>query len=277
MLSRFAIANLLTKNNPNLTTYDAIPHPLGRFPLVFYREPCYNQPMKHTITYALVRTKRKTVAIYVRPDGSVEVRAPLRTPKRDIERFLAEKEDWIRTKQSEVRTRIQRRSASCLDYGGAVRLMGQSVPIAEAKGRAHFDGQRFCLPPGLDEAEIRTACESIYRTLARAILPEKTAYYAAKMGLDGAYAQVKITGAKTSWGSCSSRDGVKRLNFSWRLMMADMQEIDYVVVHELAHLRQMNHSPQFWAEVSAIVPDYKQRRLRLKQLQAALTDEGRGF
>jgi hypothetical protein len=81
---------------------------------------------------------------------------------------------------------------------------------------------------------------------------------------------VKINSAKTRWGSCSNK---KSLNFSWRLIMADDDVIDYVVVHELAHLREMNHSPRFWAVVEAVLPDYRERKLKLRALQAKLNRE----
>jgi len=81
---------------------------------------------------------------------------------------------------------------------------------------------------------------------------------------------VKINGAKTRWGSCSAK---KSLNFSWRLVMADDSVIDYVVVHELAHITEMNHSARFWAIVAGVLPDYKERQKQLKALQKRLNAE----
>ncbi|MCL2342290.1 MAG: M48 family metallopeptidase, partial [Firmicutes bacterium] len=98
--------------------------------------------------------------------------------------------------------------------------------------------------------------------------PEKTAAFAEQMGLKPR--AVKINSAKTRWGSCSA---LKNLNFSWRLAMADDGVIDYVVVHELAHLREMNHSARFWAIVAGVLPDYRERQKRLKALQKRLGNE----
>ena len=173
--------------------------------------------------YTLIRTNRKTMAIYIRPGGLVEVRAPLRCPKRDIDRFVASKAKWIEEKRALVLAR------------------GRQGPQPDA------------------------ALEATLRARAKEILPKRVAYYAEVMGVTPA--QIKISGAKTRWGSCS---GKGNLNFSWRLMLAGAEEIDYVVVHELAHLREMNHSPRFWAVVEAALPDYRERRLRLKRLRAAL-------
>ena len=177
--------------------------------------------------YTLVRTNRKTIAIYIRPGGAVEVRAPQRCPRRDIDSFVASKAKWIAEKRALMLARAQR------------------------------------------QAEPDPALEAALRARAKEILPQRAAHFAGQMGV--APAQVKVTGARARWGSCSSKGN---LNFSWRLMLAGAPEIDYVVVHELAHLREMNHSPRFWAVVEAALPDYKQRRLRLKQLQAALMGQG---
>ena len=83
--------------------------------------------------------------------------------------------------------------------------------------------------------------------------------------------QVRITSAKTRWGSCSAKGG---LNFSWRLLLAPPEAVDYVVVHELAHLVEFNHSPRFWAIVKGILPDYKARRQSLKAVQETLLRQG---
>ena len=83
-------------------------------------------------------------------------------------------------------------------------------------------------------------------------------------------AAVKINGAQTRWGSCSARRSV---NFSWRLILAEDNLVDYVIVHELAHLKELNHSPRFWALVAAYVPDYQIRRARLRELQKKFNRE----
>jgi len=171
----------------------------------------------------LIRTKRKTLGIYIRPDGTVEVRAPLRLPQRDIEHFVQEKAAWITEKQQLV----QQRQANALP-----------------------------LTP-----ELEKQC----RKQAKAILPGRVAHFAAIMGVQPT--AMRITGATTRWGSCSSKGSV---NFSWRLMLCDDDVIDYVVVHELAHLREMNHSPRFWAIVAGVLPDYKRRKAKLSKQPALL-------
>ena len=97
------------------------------------------------------------------------------------------------------------------------------------------------------------------KKLAKKILPAKTAYFANIMGLN--YGRITITGAKTRFGSCSSKGNIA---FSYRLMMYPEEAIDYVVVHELAHLLEMNHSPSFYRIVESVLPDYKRRKKLLK-------------
>ncbi len=100
------------------------------------------------------------------------------------------------------------------------------------------------------------------RKQAGEVLRARAAYYGDIMGVS--YNHIFIKDQKTRWGSCSARGN---LNFNWKLILVGEEELDYVVVHELAHLKQMNHSPEFWREVEKILPDYKERRRRLRQFQ----------
>lgn len=165
--------------------------------------------------YRLIRSKRKTVAIEIRPDGALWVRAPKWVPRTLIERELAAREEWI-----------ARRLAS--------------------------------LPPPKPAPSAQQL--AAWRAEAAASLPARVAHYAAIMGVTPA--AVKINAAEKRFGSCSSKGN---LNFSCRLMAYPAAAIDYVVVHELAHLTHMNHSAAFYACVAAVLPDYKERIALLKQ------------
>ena len=182
--------------------------------------------------YTITRSKRKTVALYIL-DGCVEVRAPIKTPKRDIDRFVASKEKWIADKLSQSRERTERREAFKLNHGDS---------IADQKAD--------------------------YIRKAKSHIPMRVELFAERMNVTPV--TVRINGAKTRWGSCSAK---RSLNFSWRLMMADDDVIDYVVVHELAHLTEMNHSTRFWVIVEGVLPDYKERKKRLCELQERLSGE----
>jgi len=218
--------------------------------------------------YSLTRTNRKTAAIYVH-NGGVEVRAPLRMPKRDIDKFILSKEQWIIERLEKSIKQAERRIAFKLNFGDSIILRGTMFPLVMRAGaHAGFDGDAFYMPPDLTPEQIKTVCVHIYRRLAKEYLTERALYYKAIMGTEPF--TVKISGAKTRWGSCSVKHSV---NFSWRLMMAGDNVIDYVVVHELAHLHEMNHSRRFWAIVSRIMPDYKKRESGLRQLQEKLAGE----
>ena len=218
--------------------------------------------------YTLKYSKRKTIGIYIK-DGEVEVRAPLKTSKLEIDRIVASKERWIVEKLAESKERLSSREGFRLDYGDLVSYAGGRYPILSMDGnRAGFDGKGFYMPPGLTPNRIKGCCIRIYRMLAKDVLTVKVAEFSKRMSVDPD--TVKINGAKTRWASCSSK---KSLNFSWRLMMADEDVMDYVVVHELAHLTEMNHSAKFWAIVEAAMPDYRLRQKKLKELQQRLANE----
>jgi predicted metal-dependent hydrolase len=218
--------------------------------------------------YTLTRSNRKTIGLYVR-NGSVEVRAPLKAPKADIDGFVRSKQAWIEKTLARSAANAEKREAFALDYGGAVTYLGRECPIAARPGdRVGFDGSAFYMPPDLAPGQIKGACVQIYRMLAKRDLTAKTLAFAERMGVMPL--AVKINGAKTRWGSCSAK---RSINFSWRLIMADDDVVDYVVVHELAHITQMNHSPRFWTLVAAVLPDYEERQERLKELQARLNAE----
>ena len=230
------------------------------------------------IDYTLIRSNRTTAALCIR-DGGLIVRAPRRMPKREIDRFVISKEKWITSKLALSKERTERRESFRLDYGCEVTYRGSQYTIeAKAGNRVGFDGKRFYIPPGLAPETIKAACVKIYRMLAKNVLTEKTLAFARLMSagpagavkITGAPGAIRITGARTRWGSCSAK---KNINFSWRLIMAGDDVIDYVVVHELAHLAEMNHSKRFWGIVGGVLPDYARRRARLRELQRKLAYE----
>ena len=216
------------------------------------------------ISYTLIRSKRKTAAIHVHYDG-VEVRAPLRMPKRDIDSFVLSKEKWIAEKVAILRERSDDRESFRLDYGCSIPLRGTLYPIAVSEGQIGFDGDCFRVPQDLSSEEIRYTCIQIYRMIANKVIESRLVGFAGQMGVS--YNSVKISGAQKQWGSCTARGS---LNFSWRLMMADDEVIDYVIVHELAHLIELNHSARYWTIVERVIPDFRARKKRLNELHYKL-------
>jgi predicted metal-dependent hydrolase len=218
------------------------------------------------IPYTLIRSRRKTLALYITKDARLEARAPLEMSNRDIEQFIAAKEKWVASHLAEREQLNREKAAFRLDYGAMLRLCGRQYPLIAKEGkRAGFNGAHFYLPPGLPPEVIKQTVTRIYKTVAKNIFAARTAHYAEQMMVQAT--AVKISGAQTRWGSCSGKNSI---NFSWRLLMADDDVIDYVIVHELAHIREHNHSSRFWPLVENVLPDYQARQRKLKQLQKEL-------
>ena len=175
---------------------------------------------KAEITYRLVRSSRKTIAIQIKPDGEVIVRAPNRMSMAAIEQFAAGKRGWI------------------------------EQHLAKLPGAL----------PKFTEAEIRGLAQQ-----AKAVIPGRVAHYTDLIGVT--YGNITIRSQHTRWGSCS---GKGNLNFNCLLMLAPAEVVDYVVVHELCHRREMNHSAKFWEEVERILPNYRQCQRWLKENGQAL-------
>jgi len=223
------------------------------------------------IEYTLVRSKRKTISIIVR-EGVVIVRAPLWGSQTEIDKIVTSKEKWIRGKLFASQEQSEQKELFSLDYNSEVVLRGSKYLIVLRDGtHAGFDGKHFYMPGGLGNEQIKDVCIKIYRRVAKEHLLTRVALYTKLIGVQPS--SVKINGAKTRWGSCSAR---KSINFSWRLIMADDEVIDYVVVHELAHIIQMNHSKKFWDVVENVLPDYRERKARLHTLQKRLACEDWG-
>ena len=221
--------------------------------------------------YTLTRSKRKTIGLYIK-GGILEIRAPLKCPQSEIDRLITEKENWITTKLAKSKKQTEQKQSFALNYGDTIIFRGENYPLIEKAGsRAGFDGESFYVPPKMDSDLIISACVKIYTRLAKIHLAERVEVFAKQMMVSPT--AVKVNSAKGRWGSCSNR---KSLNFSWRLIMADDDVIDYVVVHELAHIIEMNHSAKFWAIVENVLPDYMERKSRLRKLQKRLSTENWG-
>lgn len=190
------------------------------------REP---YPHKEDIVCTLKWSDRRSYGISIEATGEVMLHLPLSGSERDAARMAEEKRGWIIEK---------------------VLMQRQRLEEAQKK-----EAQRDkCYTP-----EQRSALEKRYREAAKEYFPKRAAYYAYLLGVS--YDRIRIAGQKTRWGSCSSN---KTLSFNWKLMLAPPKVLDYVVVHEVCHLREMNHSPRFWALVESLMPDYKQQRKWLK-------------
>jgi len=214
--------------------------------------------------HKLVRSKRRTLSLIVETDGMLTVRAPLRMKEADIRQFIEEKKDWIKRKQAQA-LRDAPVPRQYLD-GERFLYLGKEAPlriVPDQKPALIMDKVFKLTKSAQPQAE--SVFEAWYKKQARMVLTERVKFFAQKYGFK--VGKIRISSARTRWGSYSSKG---TLSFTWRLVMAPLEIIDYVVLHELCHLKEMNHSRAFWERVETILPDYKRRRKWLKKNGGAL-------
>ncbi|HEY4080460.1 MAG TPA: SprT family zinc-dependent metalloprotease [Burkholderiaceae bacterium] len=220
----------------------------------------------HRVAYELKRARRRSIGFVVGGDG-LTVSAPRWVTVIDIEKALVEKGDWILRKLVEQRERAQRLESARIRWvdGASVPYLGDKLTLKldgtktginlDAEGRVLTVG----LAPQATEEQVRETVQAWLQRRARAYFEPRCAHFAGRLGVS--MKQLRLTSAQTRWGSASA-DGTIRLN--WRLVHYSSSIIDYVVAHELAHLREMNHSPAFWSVVRSVLPDFEEARGRLK-------------
>jgi len=232
----------------------------------------------HVVGYALKRARRRSIGFVVGVEG-LSVAAPKWVGTLEIEAALREKADWILRKLGEQQERQQRLQAAKVDWrdGTGIPFLGETVivvldaraGVTKAGAMLNTDATglpgvpRLTLHIGLPHTatpeQIRDVVQSWLQRQARRVFEERCRHFAQQLGVR--HTRLSLSSAQTRWGSASA-DGSIRLN--WRLIHFAMPTIDYVVAHELAHLREMNHSPRFWDVVRSVVPDYERVRGSLK-------------
>jgi len=209
----------------------------------------------------IILTRRKTIALIVQPNGRLIVRAPLRTSQKEIRLLVDRNAEWIRNTQELVKSTYTPCAPRQYVTGENFYFLGNPYPL-EIVNANHpaltFDSKFYLSKTALPNAQ--TVFERWYRKQALEVLTERVQQCASQHGFRTT--QVRLSSARTRWGSCSARG---TLSFTWRLVMAPLPVIDYVVVHELVHLKVRNHSKQFWDQVHQLMPDYKDRRSWLKE------------
>ncbi len=213
------------------------------------------------------RSSRRSVCVRVRDDGTAEVLAPNRLPCDEIERLLSEYAPKLAVECEKHRMIAACRDAFTLDYGSEVRYLGEKRVIHGAGEQVCAD-EVFCIDDGLAADEIHCAVTDIYKREAKKYIPERVRIIAERMGLSPT--AVKINCAVTRWASCSRKNS---LNFSWYCMMASRETLDYIIIHELCHMREFNHSKKFWAEIERYSPEYKAHRTYLRELSRQIKYE----
>ncbi|OYU43292.1 MAG: metal-dependent hydrolase [Burkholderiales bacterium PBB4] len=227
------------------------------------------------VAYAFARGRRKTIGFMVGAEGLV-VRAPRWTPLGEVDAALREKAPWILRKLQETQERKVRQDSARIEWrdGTTLPLLGETLqvrldPAHGFKGKgAQLDaeaapGQPRILRVGLPQTaaadQIKDSVQAWLMRHAKAHFTQRLDHFAPQLQVQ--WRSLRLSNANTRWGSAKS-DGSIRLN--WRLIHFRPAVVDYVVAHELSHLREMNHSPRFWETVRTVVPDYAQLRGQLK-------------
>ena len=222
--------------------------------------------------HLLPGTERKTTDIVIERDGQVVVRPPSKLSHEQIDDLVASKRSWIYRNLAEWRdlnaTAVVREWVN----GEAFLYLGRSYRLslhADQGCDLKLKEGRFCLDRNLiDRAGVsaaKKAFEEFYATKATRRINDRVAYFAPKVGVKPK--KISISDLCYRWASCS-KDG--KLKFNWKCMMAPPKVIDYVIVHELCHMRIHDHSDAFWNEVDKVLPDYLERKNWLKKHGAAL-------
>ncbi len=228
------------------------------------------------VAYAFTRAKRKSIGFVIGPDGLV-VRAPRWTPLHEVDAALQEKGSWILRKLQESRERQSRAHSARVEWrdGVVIPFFGQNITVvldpthgfsgrgAQLKVDPTAEGLQTLhvgLPKAATADQIRDAVQAWLMRQAAAHFKLRMEHFAPLLGVQ--WKKLRLSSAGTRWGSASA-DGSVRLN--WRLIHFREPVIDYVVAHELSHLREMNHSANFWSTVGTVVPDYQQLRAQLKE------------
>ena len=228
------------------------------------RERTHITVANQVIVYRLQRVRRQTIGFQINERG-LTVRAPRSIAMREIEAAIVDNQRWIFAKQFEWRAwgEQQRRSAILFTDGGTVQYLGKLKRLRLGAVAAHSDDEiHLTLPEDANEAEVRQALQAWLQSQARSVIGERLERLSERM--QARFAGWRLSSARTQWGSCS-HDGRVRLN--WRLVHFPLPVIDYVIAHELAHLRELNHSPRFWREVARLLPGFEAARDQIKRVE----------
>ncbi len=215
----------------------------------------------------IIRTNRKTFGLEIKPDGQLIVRAPKTASDALIKSMVAKKANWVVNTRARLAVQYPNLEPKTFSPGEDFYYLGEKYPLrltTRQRPLLDLDGAFYLFKGAQNRA--RDVFIEWYREETRQITADLIQQYALQYRLK--VNKVHITSARTRWGSCS---GKNNLNFTYRLAMAPFEVIDYVVVHEIAHLKVRNHSKAFWNVVAEINPGYEQHRKWLKRYGALLS------
>jgi predicted metal-dependent hydrolase len=221
------------------------------------------------LKYILTRSSRKTIGIAIEKTGLVKVTSPTKISESYINQLLQEKSKWILKKLKDFENRTDKKNKSkVFEDGESFSYLGKEFKLklfsssTLKKPTVRLNGENIVIayPNSIDTGKLREALKQWYIVQFKLVIAERVKYYSTILNV--LPKKITIREQKTRWGSCSARGNI---NFNWKLIMASLEIIDYVVIHELCHMREMNHSKEFWKLVEGLFPQYKKCKAWLKE------------
>jgi predicted metal-dependent hydrolase len=214
-----------------------------------------------TISFELIYKKRKTVGIYIDLYGNVEVQAPKGTSVESVLQLLEDKWDWAQQRIKEMKDRTLEPKEKVYEHGESFLYLGNTYPIQitqdinTTQDNVVFDGETLHIyVKQLEDERIKQALKRFYYQQCKALVVRSIQSYQSNFKVKPR--SIRISDNNSNWGTCDSK---LQLTFNWKLAMAPLTVIDYVVVHEMCHMVHLNHDRSFWRLVGKILPDYEQQ------------------
>jgi len=219
--------------------------------------------------YNIIRSRRRSISLIINQAGELIVRAPLRVSDRYIQQLVIDKQRWITRKQQQIIARKKHHEAQqiCFADGQFILFLGEKYLLRFCSGcrtKIILEDKNLILV-GNDIKKLRAKLIVWYKQRATEILSDRLHHYVQTTKCK--YRSMKITSARHRFGSCNS---IGTISFSWRIIMAPMWVVDYVVVHELMHTCELNHARRFWEKVADVIPNYKECKQWLVDNQMAM-------
>lgn len=219
------------------------------------------------VAVTTIRINRRTFQLKIISPAQIEIRAPFTMTDNEIQALLTKKHHWLAShliKASPTPPSVL--PPKLLFFGEEIPLRRRITTTSAITATRTADSFLLTHPPAASLSDLRHAVTAYYRQTAKTVLTAKTDLWAERIGVT--YNRITIKEQKTRWGSCSAKHN---LNYNWRIIQAPDDVIDYVVIHELCHLRYLNHSSDFWRLVAVFDPHYAEHRRYLRQMGSRLT------
>ncbi len=226
-----------------------------------------------TIDFNVIYKKRKTIGIYIDLYGNIEMRVPKETTEEQIQAVIEKKWAWVCKKSKEMKDRTAGHAEKIYENEEEFLYLGKEYPIiilanSEEKQDSVIlkDDKLYIHVNEHNDDRIKQVLKKFYYQQCKAIVEKRIKFYQSEFKIKPR--SIRISDNKSNWGSCNSR---YELTFNWKLSMAPIEVIDYVVVHEMCHMIHLNHDRSFWRLVGKFIPDYEERKAWLSQSSWKMT------